>query len=454
MVPQCDIHAIPESSGTPQRSTDKLASIVHFHGAGIGVVHMEAYMTNLARLVPAPTPRRKFIQQLGAGLAASSLLCSESQAATIAVKASTTDLSSDNERCISYRHQQHMFQTSDGALHLLMNRGTLTPGPALSLFSSFDAGATWQFMQNFAGTGDTSTADGLMVGDDLWMVFHTAVGAVMFVQMHYEAPTRAWAVMALEQAFSSKQYMAQNATLAIDDAGVIWVGITETRAAGGNLRVVTRSAAGAWSDPGLIFGPTDKPAVERSARMVRVPGGMGMVWTVHAATFWARRANDAPANAPWTASLIYPGAAGKAIADPYASHFNVATDPAGGIHLITVEAYDVLYFKYDTVADTWSAPTTIDDSRKVAYAQIGIINGKLAVAFSVQRFAGSVLVSPDFGATWAPYADLNLVPIQTGINYNTARVEFPAIATGPLQILQQYSINTTQRLMMFNVPAP
>lgn len=47
-----------------------------------------------------------------------------SRAWTIVVMAVTTDLSSDNERVISYRHQQHLTQTSDGALHLLMNRGT------------------------------------------------------------------------------------------------------------------------------------------------------------------------------------------------------------------------------------------------------------------------------------------------------------------------------------------
>ena len=68
-------------------------------------------------------------------------------AQTQTVRAGSTDLYSSSERMISYRHQEHMWQTADGALHLVINRGTLTPAPGLALYCSFDGGSTWLLMQ-------------------------------------------------------------------------------------------------------------------------------------------------------------------------------------------------------------------------------------------------------------------------------------------------------------------
>src|SRR5205814_7652028 len=88
-------------------------------------------------------------------------------ARAVTVRAAETDLRSDTERMISYRHQEHMWQTADGALHLVFNRGSLQPNPGLALYSSFDGGATWSFMQSFGNTDDKSTADGQLRGDEL-----------------------------------------------------------------------------------------------------------------------------------------------------------------------------------------------------------------------------------------------------------------------------------------------
>src|ERR1700750_2260659 len=55
------------------------------------------------------------------------------RAEPVAVLAQPTDLTSSSELMISYRHQEHMWQTPDGALHLVVNRGTLRPNPGLVL---------------------------------------------------------------------------------------------------------------------------------------------------------------------------------------------------------------------------------------------------------------------------------------------------------------------------------
>lgn len=393
-----------------------------------------------------------------AALLSATLDAAPALAAPLSVKAVKTDLSSSNERVISYRHQQHLVQTADGALHLVLNRGTLTPGPGLSLYSSFDGGTTWLFMQNFASTDDKSTADTVLVGDDLSVAYHTLDNKLMFTRLHYDSLLKTWTPLLLEQAYASGQWAALNPTLAIDDLGTVWIGFNAKGRfnALGNLRVINRVGGGnVWTDPGLVFGPTDKQAVERSARPVRIPGGIGMVWTVHEVTYWSKRANGLPDNSPWSQSTIYTGVPAGQIDDPYASHFNVTADDSGGLHLISVENFDVLYFRYSSASDSWSAPQIIDDTRKVAYAQMGLVNGRLGTAYSVQRAKGTLTLSGDLGSTWTNYADLNMISIGPGINLNTARIEVPTRSTGAtMPILQQYEDNGTQRLMIFKVPAP
>ena len=68
-------------------------------------------------------------------------------------------------------------------------------------------------------------------------------------------------------------------------------------------------------------------------------------------------------------------------------------------------------------------PVLLDNSRKVACAQIGLTNGQLNVGFSVQRRKGAQVISADLGLTWQAGSDLALLPAGPGLNFNTARVE-------------------------------
>ncbi len=378
------------------------------------------------------------------------------QAAT--VRAVESNLTGDNERMISYRHQQHLWQTGDGGFHLLLNRGALAPAPGLSLYSSYDGGQTWGFAQAFANTGDKSTGDGQLVGNSLSLAYGALDGNIMFAQLAYDSVARTWSVLGTEIAFASTQWSGQNPTLAIDDLGTVWCGFLSTSRANSNssnLRVVNRVGGGnVWTDPNLLFGPTDRGA-QRSARLLRMPGGMGMVWTVRETTYWSLRSNGLPDNSAWSNSAIFTGLATKPIDDPYASHFSAVTDDLGTVHLITIENFDVLYFNYRLAAGAWSAvPVLLDDSRKVAYAQIGLTNGRLNVAFSVQRGKGAQVFSPDLGLTWQAGADLALLPAGPGLNFNTARIELPSRSLGVMPVLQQYDDNGTQRLMLFRLPSP
>src|SRR5690348_7943712 len=54
-----------------------------------------------------------------------------------------TPLTGTADRMISYREQNHSWQTSDGAFHLLINTGNQPGRDALRLYTTRDQGATW-----------------------------------------------------------------------------------------------------------------------------------------------------------------------------------------------------------------------------------------------------------------------------------------------------------------------
>lgn len=84
---------------------------------------------------------RDFIGFLCVVAALASPLCAH--AGPPVINSESTNLSGDSELMISYRHQERMWQTADGGLHLVVNRGTSPGNPALVLNSSFDGGVTW-----------------------------------------------------------------------------------------------------------------------------------------------------------------------------------------------------------------------------------------------------------------------------------------------------------------------
>lgn len=180
-----------------------------------------------------------------------------------------------------------------------------------------------------------------------------------------------------------------------------------------------------------------------------------MGWTVREATRWSLRENGSPDSSAWSTSAIFTGLPRKPINDSYASHASAVTHVFETVHLITIENFDVLFFNCRLSAGASSAgPVLLDDSRRVAYAQIGLINGKLNVAFSVQRSKGVQVFSPDLGLTGQAGSGDVLLPAAPGLNFNTARVEHPGRSSGVIPILQQCDDNGTQPQMPFKVPAP
>ena len=378
-------------------------------------------------------------------------------AATPSVQSTPTDLTGSADRMISYRHQEHLWQTADGAHHLVLNRGALAAVPGLSLYSSYDDGSTWVLQQTFAGTDDLSTADGQLAGDELSVAYRTAAATIAFARLQYDANARTWSVTASETVFASSRLEALNPALAIDSRGTVWCAMAthDLVTNGWNLRLISRAGGGnVWVDTGLVFGPTDRSS-QRSARPVTLPGGMGMVFTVRGATYWAMRSNALPDNSAWDVSTVYAGTSSMRT-DVYASHFSVVVDDAGHVHLVSVEDYEALYFRRDAASGAWAPASRLSDgSGNTGFVQVALTNNNVTAGWSAGRGRGAVVVSRDGGTSFAPAASLVLPPAAPGVKYMAGRVEMPTRTTGAIvPLLQQYEDNGVQRLMVFKVPTP
>lgn len=339
-----------------------------------------------------------------------------------------------------------------------MNGGTQRTYPGLGLYSSFDGGRNWHLILQFANTDKKSTADGELQGNTLSIVFMDKAGSIRFSQLEYDSGQRTWLLITSENAFAASDTEAINPTLAIDATGAWWCAFVGRDLVTGNynIRLIRRDALAAeWSDTGQVFGPTDSESKERSARLLRIPNGVGMVLRIREFTYWATRLDGAPADSPWTVTTVYQGTIPqRSSSDTWASHFGVIADDAYNLHLVLVDDRSVFYFRLLNGAPAWSTGRKMHGRRNPGYVQIGIANGQIVVAISSSRDAGELFTSSDTGATFLRAHEL-LVPTATPeVSYKTARIEMPSRSTGRLAVLQQYEDSRLQRLMLYDVSAP
>lgn len=375
-------------------------------------------------------------------------------AEVVTIQGTPTTLQSNTERMISLRHQQHMWETADGATHVIVNRGELSDGDSLQLYSSFDQGLTWTAGPRLPSSDRYSTSDGYLADDILYVTHSTPAGAVFFTALQYDAGTGKWSQLWSETAFSSHTTIAINPAMAADATGTIWLAFVAQSIAGGNysIRLLRNtSQQEGWVNTGFVFGAVDNASIERSARPVATATGIGMVYTVHEKIYWASRENDWPLTAQWQRQQLFSSQSGDV--DPYASHFSVVADAQQNIHMATVDGGRVRYFRLDAATRLWGAKWLSDDIN-AGYVQATVVAGNIVVAANNNTNI-AVFQSMDSGGTFTvPYGLVHPAPPSSGTTYRYPRIETAATTAGPMLLLQQYVKNGTQRLLLFNVPLP
>ena len=379
-------------------------------------------------------------------------LCGLAFSQATQIPAQPTTLVSTADRMISYRMQNHMWQTADGATHVIINRGPGRQGRSLVMYSTFDGGATWvDSGVSLPGSNGSTTSDGYLDGDTLFMAYDVGTGVIRAARLQYDPATQAWSLAGTETVYEATTAAALTPALAADGLGRRWLAFTHQDKATGNFSIKLMrqpAAGGAWVDTGFVFGPVDNLSNERSGRPVRTSRGIGMVFQVKAETFWAERSDQWPLDAKWPRAPIYTKTTPSN--DPYGTHFSVVADADYNLHLASVDGGQVVYSRY-LVADRVWTTRVLTDNIKASYLQATMVDGQLMIVTNSYTNL-SVYQSTDGGTTFSrTHALTHPAPVDP-IDYNRPRLETPAYSTSPVPVLQQYVDGKKQRAMFFAVP--
>jgi hypothetical protein len=342
---------------------------------------------------------------VGAGtLLGSSLLSAPAQAAVTNIPAVGTSLSSGSDRMISYRFQSRMWQTADGGTHLIINRGPLSPDASLVLYSSFDNGRTWLAALALQQTNFGSTVDGYLDGNTLRVVFSNSTGGINYLALTYDPATRVWTRKRIEPVFAVAGLVASSPAFVVDNAGAGWCcySVQDTATLKWSLRMSFRSPGdNPWRDSEQTFGDTESQNSERAGRPVKLPTGVGLVYTDQKIIAWATRADGAPMRSPWTDTTVLlttpPEGDGRG---PYGGHFSVLTDPLGNLHLVTVDMTRIVYFRFLQSTQQWDPIRALTTPVFAIYVQITYCDGNLVVIGNANEQL-QVIQSTDLGNTFA-----------------------------------------------------
>jgi hypothetical protein len=381
----------------------------------------------------------------------------------IQIPGTVLGIQSSVKRMISYRDQNHSWQSSDGAIHIVINLGTTPAGNGLALYSSFDNGVTWTQMFTLPNTDGASTDDGVLTntptGATLQLVYATSpnVGSIIYATALYDSSSQTWTVASSQTAYATKGIVASNPAFAADTAGNLWCAFTEeTSATLQYQEELIYQAAGtqSWVDTGLILGVVDN-TTQHSARPVAYAGGVGVVYEDENTLYWAYRLNSFAYNAPWVSSVVYVGLP-PASSDPYDTHYSVVADSSNNLYLAFISApADLTFAIFSSGANAWTYLATLEDTTN-AYPQISIAGGNL-VLFANYEGSVQVMQSSNYGPSGATFTTtqfLTHAPVQvgSGISYGKPRVETPRYSTSPMPVWQQFVDGVTEELLFFPVP--
>jgi hypothetical protein len=328
------------------------------------------------------------------------------------------------------RAQDHMLQTSDGVLHMLINRGI---DRGLTLISSHDGGKTWIVtdadgfgISNQAATSDIRLLDGQ---DAMIVTYVDDTGRVVFAIYGYDPFTGQWTRLqsSIVDADPASFNMVQ-ATVAMTDSGTILLAYTEETP--GGLRVVLQQSLDGgrtWSETVLV-----QPDIAAgTARTIAAGDHEGIIYSNADAVYWLTW--DDTGN--WSLEVIdAAGSIGR-----FASHFSTVTidDDVVVANVGTDLALRILLFDGDT--GTWSDPIMpLGADIDVSSAQISVSNdtGYIYVTFDDASKPGRLIVieSRDGGETWQLEAILQTPPVLVA---PPTRFEAPEHFDGDLVIAQQ-----------------
>jgi len=265
---------------------------------------------------------------------------------------------------------RHLWVTPDGVQAAVVQQGGTT---GLGLYSSFDAGLSWTWEQDLPSSA-ASMSDGIVLADGSLLLAASIGGAspdadVEFMRLDYDADVQRWSMDPLgpSTVYASNQVvMGSRATLAMDSNGVLWCAFRLQNTNTGNTRIRLFYSVDdglTWEDSLVLFG-TANGFVEKDAKVVATGTGIAVVFqnvqgsasSPVRSKAWAYRDDGDPLQTAMTSAPIAVMVAEDG--DPHGSHWSVAADSLGDLHL-SYQDGPIRYTRLDASVQSWSAPVSL-----------------------------------------------------------------------------------------------
>ncbi|TGD76083.1 hypothetical protein E4634_00595 [Mangrovimicrobium sediminis] len=393
-------------------------------------------------------------------------VCSQAVNAQAVIRGTSTSLVGASERIISYRNQEHMWQTSDGAQHIIINLGEDSPSGDLAMYTKSGAG-DWTAGIKLAATDKASTMDGVLSGNSLHLCYGLASGAVHYARLDYNSTTHTWSQGLNTEVDSASDSTPFTPSIGLDGAGRTWCAYSDQDAATLRIRIKLKYSTDGgmlWSDSNALFA-SDNLFPSKAAKLVPTTDGMGMVFTDATqvagekiiSAYWAFLPNTALPTDRWDNELIwtYPASSSRD-SDPYGTHYSVVSDGAGNVHVLYTDQLALQMRSRDAVSGTWGAANNLAGPASTAYMQVAVDtdDGELYVLYNWYQQL-RVLVSSDGGQSFSDVA-LLYRPSFGFLDASHPRVETPSYFTSPMHVLNQVKLTTQggeqEMLMQHLVP--
>lgn len=371
-----------------------------------------------------------------------------------------TPMTSQIGGIISNRHQEHMWVTPDGGVHVLI-AGSEESSKGLRIFSSYDNGTSWVEMLAVSATEPRPKADGFLDNDVLNIVYVNADGELILVQLLYDEFTMQWLWQGSHTIFSRNENFSPNrSTVAVDTEGMPWVATTEfnERTEESTIKVGYLDEFSQPQDSGKRLG-TRNTGQKKSARVLSLSNGVVVVYTDTPDMFsfsytlnWAYRLNSWP-NDVWADGFMYQYSAADGLSDRYGAHFSAAVDSKDNVHVVTRSDDKVIYFRISDYTLVDPIPKILGNGNP--YTQVSIADDDavyVSFADTAKGFSDIVwlLKSTNGGEDFELSSSLIYRPKK---DLGKARIEVPAHVDSSLPVLRQITHpDGLNGLVSFSVP--
>ena len=299
-----------------------------------------------------------------------------------------------------------------------------------------------------------------MVGSRLNVVYSNRDRQIELTTLDYKPSVSKWKVSGkLIPVTNDSQVEFDRPSVAVDNLQRIWIAASFVQNGANAIALFVIEGQGAVPRQVGQFS-TPNESNQRSARLLRTPDGVMMIYTDHpdsnserfTLNFSYRLDFDA-VDGPWAPPrTIFNYSSPES--DENGAHFNAALDPSGNVHIATRSENTLIYLRLSNYDMALGTPKVLGSAGVAPYPQVCVAESGNVSVIVPRKGDGirqlDLLTSIDEGEN---FVLTHVLKLATRKDTGEARIEAPSFYQSKLPVVQQVSTNPDKQLLAgFLVP--